>query len=538
MAMAANLSEHGGRSWAVATLVFIATSAVQAAGEVETLKSDSSAQTSQESQAPSEQTQKRGGWVFTPSIGVTETYTDNVALASGGRERSDWVTEIKPKIQIRGIGARLKLSLDYELQKYFYARNSSFDRTQNSLNGTATVEAIEKFFYVDARAVIAQLSSAPLGPQTVSNANFTSNRTETRFFALSPYVKGSLGDVASYEIRHNASRTSNGSSTTISDSRSNEWVARARNRVPLASFGWALDYSNRTVSFGTNESEFESAKATLLYQLDPQVRLSINAGREKNDFVVGSQSYSNHGFGFEWRPTPRTLVSGQQDQRFFGKGYNYRFSHRTPLSSWSLGYFKDIGTTSDQLQNDVPTDAYNAVFNSAFFIASFPDPAAREIAVRQWLALNNIPASTNQTLLANRVFLSRRIDASFALIGARNTLTFNASRSENSSVSGGFGTDVFSGSTGIRQRTISGAWSHKISEISTLNFLASQTRSEGSAPVTQSSSQRLLNVSLTHKLGPKTLGSLGLRKVRFDAQGGTLNGYDEKALTGSLSVTF
>lgn len=487
--------------------------------------------------------QQRKGWSIIPSISANETFTDNVTFAPAGQERSDWVTEIKPRIQVRGIGARIKLELDYELQKFFYARNSNFDRTQNALKGNATVEAIEKFFYVDARASISQQSTAPLKFQNVSAANFTTDRAEIRLFSLSPYIKGGLGNIANYEVRHNITQTSSdsGANNSISDTRTKEWIARASNRTPLANFGWALDYSNRNYTFGTSEREFEQARATLLYQIDPQLKLFVYTGREKNDFAVGSQSFSSHGYGFDWRPTPRTQVSGQQDDRFFGKGYNYRFNHRTPLSAWSFGYSRDVSTSADQLQAEAPTDAYTALFNSAFFLAQYPDPALRDVAVRAFLALNGLAATTNQTLLSNRVVLSRRLNGSFALIGARNTLTFTASRSESSSVSGtGLvgGADIFSQSTSIKQRTLSAAWSHKISAVSTLNVTGTHTRSEGSAPVAQSSTHRLLNLTLTHRLGPKTLGSLGLRKAIFDAQGGNITSYDEKALLGSLSLTF
>jgi uncharacterized protein (PEP-CTERM system associated) len=540
MAMAAKLSVRNGRKLAAVALVIAATTSVHAVDGIEAPQSSQApaAESGNASQAAGEQA-RRGGWTVTPLIGVTGTYTDNVTLAASGLERSDFVTEIKPGIRIRGLGARVKLSLDYELQKFFYARNSAYDRTQNALSGIGSVEAVEKFFYIDARAVISQQSTNPLGPQPVSNATFTTNRTESRLFSLSPYVKGEFGNFANYEVRHTATRTSNDSNTALGDSRSKDWIARARNSVPLANFGWALDYSNRTFTFGSSESELESAKATLIYQFDPQFRASINAGHEKNDFVIGSQSYSNRGFGFEWRPTPRTVVTGQQDKRFFGTGYNYRFNHRTPLSSWSLGYLKDVTTFSDQLQADIPSQAYSFWFSNPNMIALYPNVSDRDLAVRQLLAQLGLPASAgNQTFLANRAFLSKRVDASVALFGARNTLTFTVSRSENSAASVASGADVFSASSNVRQTAFSGSWSHKISAISTLNLLASQTRSEGSAPVTQKNTQRLINLSLTHKLGPKTLGSLGLRRVSFDAEGGAQNSYDENALTGSLSVTF
>lgn len=480
------------------------------------------------------------GWVITPVIGATETYTDNVSLAPSGRERSDFVTEIKPGIRIRGTGARVKLNLDYELQEFLYARDSSRSRTQNALNGSGTVEAVEKFFFVDARAVISQQSISAFGPQTFSNANITTNRTESRLFSISPYVRGVLGSFASYEVRHNAVRT-NADSGAIASSHSNEWIARARNAEPLASFGWALDYSQRTVGFNnSSDSKLESGKATLFYQFAPQFRASIDAGQEKNNYSFTTQSYSNYGFGFEWRPTPRTEITAQREQRFFGTGHNYRFSHRTPLSAWSFGYLRDIATSADRLQLDVPSDFYTLLFNSPANIELYPDPVERDQKVREALVLLGLPASAgNQTLLANRIFLDRRLNGSFALLGARNALTLSAYRSERSPVSGiAAGADVFTNVSTIRQRGLSLSLTHKLSGISSLNFLALRINSVGVGPVPQDTSQNLLNLSLIHQFSPKTTGSLGLRKVNFDSHSGTTGSYDEKALTGTVSHTF
>lgn len=480
------------------------------------------------------------GWLFTPQIGATETYTDNVRLAPNGQQQSDFVTEIRPKIQIRGTGARVKLNLDYELQEFLYARDSSHSRTQNALNGSGTVEAIEKFFFIDANAVISQQSISAFGPQPVSNANVSANSTETRLFSISPYIRGVLGGFASYEVRHNAIRTG-ADSGAITSSHSNEWIARARNAEPLASFGWALDYSRRTVGFGSSsDSELESGKATLSYQFDPQFRAFVDAGQEKNNYSLASQSYSNHGIGFEWRPTPRTEIFGQREQRFFGTGHNYRFSHRTALTAWSLGYLRDITTSADQLQLNVPSDFYTLLFNSPANIALYPDPVLRDQQVRAALGLLGLPASAgSQTLLANRIFLDRRLNASVALLGARNALTLSAYRSERSPVSGiTSGVDVFTNSSAVRQRGLNISWTYKLSGVSSLNFLASRIRSLGVESSALDSSQSLLNLSLIHQFSPKTTGSLGLRKVKFDANGGTTGSYDENALTGTVSHTF
>src|SRR5688572_25215237 len=89
-------------------------------------------------------------WTVTPSITVTETITDNVTLAPSDRKQSDLITQITPGIRIDGAGARVKLNLDYRASRLLYANQSGSNSTQNFLNARGTVEAIEKWFFVDA----------------------------------------------------------------------------------------------------------------------------------------------------------------------------------------------------------------------------------------------------------------------------------------------------------------------------------------------------------------------------------------------------
>ncbi len=479
-------------------------------------------------------------WTVTPQISATETYTDNVTLATSGQEKSDFVTEIAPRIVVRGTGARVKLSLDYALQEILYAKDSARNRTQNALGASGTVEAIEHFLFVDARARISQQNISAFGSQTVSNANDSGNRTETRVFSISPYVRGNLKDWVAYEVRYNTSRTAS-KSGGIASSSSDEWAAHAKNGTALGNVGWALDYSRRTIGFtGSRDSDLESARGTLSYQFDRQFRVMANVGREKNNYAFTTQSYSNHGFGFEWQPTPRTQVSAHREQRFFGSGYNYHFSHRTALTAWSLGYVRDITTSADQLQADVPSDFYVVLFNRPDSIASYPNPAERDLKVREFLTALGLPTSLGrETLLANRVFLERRLDASAALLGANNAVTLAAARSQRAAVSGlsGGGVDIFNLSSDITQRSLSLTWNSKLSATSSVDLRLSHVQSEGTGPVSLESTQRSVTLSLLHQFGPKTNGSLGLRHVNFDSQGAT-SSYGENAVTGTLSVSF
>ena len=58
-----------------------------------------------------------GDWTITPSIGVTEEFTDNSGLNSDNEDRnSDFTTTVTPGLSIRGEGGRMSLNLKLQLR--------------------------------------------------------------------------------------------------------------------------------------------------------------------------------------------------------------------------------------------------------------------------------------------------------------------------------------------------------------------------------------------------------------------------------------
>jgi hypothetical protein len=130
----------------------------------------------------------RGGWSFVPTIRLRGTATDNVDQAPDDRARSDFITEIMPGIRIDGNGKRVKLHLDYRMDNLIYARDSSQNDLRNFLNAFGSLEAIEHFLFIDARASIDQEAISPFGPRPTDTTT-SANRTETRTYQVSPYIK-------------------------------------------------------------------------------------------------------------------------------------------------------------------------------------------------------------------------------------------------------------------------------------------------------------------------------------------------------------
>ena len=49
-------------------------------------------------------------WRITPSVGLLETYTNNVNDAAGDQQIGDWITSLTAAVGVSGQGARVKLN--------------------------------------------------------------------------------------------------------------------------------------------------------------------------------------------------------------------------------------------------------------------------------------------------------------------------------------------------------------------------------------------------------------------------------------------
>lgn len=482
-----------------------------------------------------------GDWKITPRISVNETATDNVTLSSTNK-KSDLITDISPGISIDGSGGRAKLRFDYQMHNLVYAQDSSRNQLQNSLNALGTLEALENWFFIDASGTISQQSLSAFGGSSASsavNANDGGNTTETSTYRISPYLRGAVGNFADYQLRYNLS-TTHAKSALANNTTTRELVASLKGVTALTSLGWSLDASSSTISYNTGrDNENDRLRGVLTYQFDPQFRVSLIGGREANNYQsLAKESHTTKGIGLDWSPTERTQLSLSRENRFFGNSNSISFAHRTEGSAWKYSESKDANAQTSQQSSTLGTN-YDLFFS--LYASAIPDPVLRASFVNALLAASGISptAQLQGGFLSNGVTLQHRRELSFALTGARNTVTFSLGQSQSESLSSGAGTGFylgtgFSNAQNIRQRTASVNWSHKLTAISSLIGSYAHLNSRGTGTSSLETTQQMFNLNFTTQLGPKTNAGLGLRRVVVD---GSTN-YTENALTGVLSHQF
>ncbi|BBJ22891.1 TIGR03016 family PEP-CTERM system-associated outer membrane protein [Candidatus Nitrotoga sp. AM1P] len=483
-------------------------------------------------------------WKISPRLNLLETYTDNVTLATKGNEKSDFITQINPGISLIGTGTRLKVNVDYTMQNLFYANEQSRNRTVHQLRASENAELIKNFFFLDSTASISQRNISLLGPITDNNENITNNRTNVKTYSISPYIRHNFSNFASTQARytHNAVYTDVGA---FSGRKSDTILLSLTSGSAFRTLGWGLNYNKQKLDFLDRSIENERYTGNLRYRISSKFSLTGTSGYQKFSYtsLTGVSAGSFWTAGFAWTPAERTSITANTGKAFFGTTYMLRASHRTRRSAWSLNYNQDITTTRDQFFIPPTTDTEN--FLNQLWMSNIPDPVMRQQTVENFIRDNGLSASIFDPVnfLTNQFFLQKRLQASVAFSGARNTLVFSIFHMLREAQTLGdvndasiIGTSNIGLNRNIKQIGGNALWNWKIGPRTNANvgvmYLKSSLLATGREDDTKT-----FRAGLTRQLQPKLNGAVNFRHIeRTSNQIGS--DYRENALIASLSMRF
>jgi uncharacterized protein (PEP-CTERM system associated) len=481
-------------------------------------------------------------WKFGTSISASGTLTDNVNLAPPGQQQSDFILGITPSIRADLDAARLKVHASLAPTLYTYVQNSQNDYLAGNLNAFASLEAAEKFFYIDASALVGESYLNPFRSQPENGGSITSNRIQTTTLGLSPYIKSTTSSGVSYLLRDdNTYSTSNYSG--LANIYINNLTATIDGPTgrPLR---LGADYNYNYTQFQNQPQAFQLQLARLraTHTFDPELSATVDGGYETNDYGVTRYQGAIYGAGFDWKPSPITDLHANAEHRFFGPSYTLGFNNRTRLTALNLYGSRGIQTYPQQLF--IPAGNTQAVLD-AIFRASIPDPIERQKAVDNFLQQTGLPSSlaTPFTYYTNRIYVVEAWGGSFALIGARNALTFSLGWFKNTAITAGGQAlpNALNLANDFEGTTAGVAFNHQLSALTSVTASASHNVTyNNNTNVAQlssiSSTQNTFLVTLSQQFSPKTSGTLGARYVRFHSN--VASDYNEAALIAGVLHTF
>jgi uncharacterized protein (PEP-CTERM system associated) len=465
-----------------------------------------------------------------PRIALAETWTDNVRL-SPAHPQLDQITEVSPGIRIDLQGERVNAYVDYTFSEIAYRQSSVPRKSQNALNAFGTLEVIDGWAFVDMNGAIARQTISAFGTQSGTSTSLDANQTELSTFRISPYVRGRLGDIASYQARYSRSVTDSDSPTVKGVS-----VADAAINVAgdfrLSKLGWSADVTQHRIDYSQGRStDDDRLQLGMSYTMSSQFKVQANAGWEYSNYTTPDQRRRpTTGIGVSWFPSELTRLSASLTHRSFGDTHQLSIDHRTARTAWRISDVRDIATTPGQASVQSQGSVYDLLFSQ--FASVEPNLVARAQLVNAYLQASGISpdAMAGHGFLASSVYLQRRQDLLFALLGVRDTVTFMTTRSDSRRLDMlSPAVDDLATVTQLRQLGWSMNLSHRLTPDYALAALVSRRRSTGAVGL-QHSALSMFSLNLTGRQSKHASVSLGLRRA---IASGTAH-YDETAVILNL----
>lgn len=468
------------------------------------------------------------------------TFTDNATLSSTDEE-ADLILRLRPRIRASGQGGRTTWSIGYAPSLVFYALNGDRNNAQSNLNAFGTLEAVDNWLYIDGRATVLQTFENPFLPTPSDPTLATDNRKETYTLGLSPYIRGELFGEYRYLIRNDNSYSN--AQNVAGDVLTSQLFGTIDSPVQRHFF-WGADASYDYTKFESRQSfsaQLVRARAGMV--VTPELSLRASGGYEWNDYGLSDYSGSIYGAGFDWRPTPRTNIAANWEERFFGPSYQANFTHRTRLTSWSLSGYRNTETYNNALLRLTPGETRQSL--DQILTSRITDPLQREAAIDLFMSETGLPEFLGGALFFynQNIFLIERADARFGILGVRNSLFLRAFYEESESITvedESVATDLFSRNTHFRTRGAGAAFTHELTPRTSLTLSLDRSYARSLSQQLElvtgrDATQTIARASVTHSLSPKTNITGRLRLARYDSD---LSSYDEHAIQALIFHRF
>lgn len=221
---------------------------------------------------------------YTPSIGVSEEFTDNVYEDAGPR-RHEFTTRVRPGLALRYQAPRLQWDSAYTFDYRRYERNSRDDEITHDAKVGGKLTLVENLLFVDFNDSYSRVSQDI--SRDVTNQGLFRNQTDQNIATVSPYFTWRLEDKTTLKTgyRYNDVRY---------------WGVGIEKREHTGFANLSREMSDRLVisadySFTRSDQEStyytrHSASGGFRYQYGEKSFLFGNAGNSWSEFSRGTNS--------------------------------------------------------------------------------------------------------------------------------------------------------------------------------------------------------------------------------------------------------
>lgn len=453
-------------------------------------------------------------WFTEFGLGAQATATSNSGFNRQGQDEADVIAEVTPSVVVRGEGRRLRLAGNLALTSFTYLQGTQSSEFAPTGSLLANLEAIERFFFVDADVRLSRAFTNPFGPRPEGASSVNTQSTTTA--RLSPYIDWQISPrLHAFARSENTWTRTTGSEVALR----NAYAMRQSAEVAYLPrpIGLSLSYQRSDSNFsggGSARVTTEIAHAIASVSFDEQFEIALRAGYETNNLPGFGAERTFYGAGLTWRPNPRVNLSAFAEDRYFGTGWQLAFSHRMPRLAWSVQSTRDVATYPELLMT-LPAQISVASLLDQALTTRYPDPIERARAVQDLIAATGLP----QFVIAPVSFFTQQVNlitshsANIVLLGARNSLGLSGFYLRTEAIIGGDGSPLLP--TGLEDNVQVGAsvaLNHQLTPISALSLTTTWTRTRGLGLfVAAETEQRGVRLQLNRMLGPKSNGFVAVR---------------------------
>ena len=480
-----------------------------------------------------------GTFFITPTFSATETYTNNISLASNAKN-SGFISEVSPGINILSGTGRVKGYLNYSLNLINYNGGQGSNLLQNTLNSSAAIEVIDGHGFINVSGVISQQTISAFSTQGINN-NLNPNKTEVSTYNISPYYRGQLSNFIDYEAKYSLSKTQAKSLENYS-SYDNLASLNLNGNEYFGKLSWSLGANRQVVLRNANANANANANTVIdklnvsfNYPIISKLILSISGGREIQNYTstIKESSWTS-GAGLNWSMSERTKLFANVESSPLGKLHSLNFEHRTPRTSWRINDTKNVSVSNNKNSATFGNN-YDIVFNQ--FSSVEPDPIKRIQLVNNFLRTNGInpDATVINGYLKSGTSIQHSKNISFSLFGIRDTITLTAAKiNTNKVINSILATNDFNNSNPIRQSGLTVTYTHRLTENTVFNNQFSIQKITGEVS-SQNTELKSVNVSASTRIASNIYLTLS---ARHSTSSNTIFPYKETALIGNLAVQF
>ncbi|MDY0974414.1 TIGR03016 family PEP-CTERM system-associated outer membrane protein [Massilia sp. CFBP9012] len=503
-------------------------------------------------------------WRVTPTMTLSEIWTDNVNLTDDSLAHSELITQVSPGFEVTQRSRRLTVNAAAQLHAFHYLHDSdergldgspgadedgafrSPATIQRSYRGNLRGELARDLFFIDASASRGQQNISAFGPRINNDAYSRNNRTDIETWSISPYLVHRFGNTASGQLRYTRDSVGGGENVGFRRTGGDTLQAMLASGPSFRTIGWGINYNKQELKGDRyGDSSSETLAANLSYMVSGRLALLANGGYDRYEFegLGGGDQGANWSLGFRWTPSARTSLQATAGRHFYGNTGSLLATHRTRRTSWNLTYADTITTSRQQFL--LPSTIDTAGLLDRMFATAYPDPIERARVVQAYLQQTGLPPSLSESVnyLSNRFMRQKMLRASMVYRKGRSSASLSAHVSDRNAISDQQSDSPLLGSQqgrfsdNVRQHGLTGYYTYRLNSQS--NLVAGYDLDESESRNTDYRNyQRTMRVGLTRRFGDAR-ASVDVRRRSGDLGNRTSAGtYTENSVSASLMMMF